>query len=341
MTGQGKPEKAPAFLIGEEEYAQSMRTKTAAWRQTYLHSGRLKSYDGTTLQYYYALTRPAKGSIVFLHGYCEFIGKYRELLYTFWQAGYNVFFHEQRGHGRSGRARGVGPEDVYVHSYREYEKDLKYLLDYKYLPRLGGNASPLFLFAHSMGGAVGSLFLEDYPGYFDAAILSSPMHEMVMGDGTMKPWQIRAALTYARFSRKDKKPLPGSKGFDPHAKAEDSSAMSEPRFTYYLNLRRQYPEYRTADATFGWVRASLSAQKRILKHARRVQIPVLLFQAGKDALVMPQAQLAFARKSRRTQVIRFEGAKHELMNASEEIRREYYRAIFHFLDRHRPTGKKA
>ena len=324
-----------SFLIGEEDYPEMMRTKVATWRERHLHSVQTRSYDGTILQYYYALQPPqvqAKGSVVVLHGYCEFVGKYRELLYVFYQAGYHVFFHEQRGHGRSGRAAGVGPENVYVGSFREYEKDLKFLLDTRYLPLSG--KSPLYLFAHSMGGAVASLFLEDYPGYFDAAVLSSPMHEMVMGDGSLPLWKIRAILTYARVSKKDKKPLPGSKGFDRNAKLEDSCAMSGYRFVYYQNLRIHYPEYRTSDATFGWIRAGLTAQKRIRRHAHRVQVPVLLFQAGNDTLVKPQAQLVFAHRSGNTQVIRFEGVKHELMNAAPDIRREYYRAIFHFLDKH-------
>ena len=321
-------------LFGEKDYPEKMRTCVAGWRRQHLRSGRMTSYDGTLLQYYYAVRPDAKGSIVCMHGYCEFIGKYRELLYYFYQEGYNVFFHEHRGHGRSSRSLGVGMENVYIRTYHEYEKDLKYLLDHKYLPLLKAmhRARPLFLFAHSMGGAVASLFLEDYPAYFDAAILSSPMHEMVMGRDNMPAWKIYSALTYARLSRKDKQPLPGSKGFNPDARAEDSNAMSEVRFLYTLNQRKHYPEYRTSSPTYGWIRASLTAQKRIQKNAGRVQVPVLLLQAGKDALVKPGAQLAFAAHSRHTQVIRFEGARHELMNAAEDIREQYYRAIFHFLN---------
>lgn len=329
-------------LIGEEDYPEIMRTKVTSWRKHHLRSGKLKTPGGVTLQYYYALRPEAKGTVVFLHGYCEFIGKYRELLYYFYQNGYNVFFHEQRGHGRSSRARGVGPEFVYVRSFRDYERDLKSLLDYKYLPllekavpRSEQMAHRLFLFGHSMGGAVASLFLEDYPEYFDAAILSSPMHEMIMGSGKLPSWKIRSILTYARISRKDKKPLPGSKGFQPDVRFEDSSSMSVNRFAYTQRLRIHYPEYRTSGTTYGWVRAGLTAQKRIRKHADRVQVPVLLLQSGRDALVRPQAQAAFARRSRQTRLIRFPDAKHELMNATMDIRLRYYRDIFRFLDQNR------
>ena len=39
----------------------------------------------------------------------------------------------------------------------------------------------LFLFAHSMGGAIGADFLEEYPEYFNSAILSAPMFQVNTG----------------------------------------------------------------------------------------------------------------------------------------------------------------
>ena len=195
-------------LLGEEDYLQRMMGEVADWRKQYLHTGQLKSYDKTPIRYYYALNPDARGTIVVLHGFCEFIGKYRELLYTFFNAGYSVFFHEQRGHGRSGKK--VKNGYIYVKDFSEYEKDLKYLLDYKILPLLGEilpedkrKTHPLFLFGHSMGGAVATLFLEDYPEYFDAAVLSSPMHRM--NTGGLASWKIKAIEIYATLLHQQKK----------------------------------------------------------------------------------------------------------------------------------------
>ena len=104
-------------LLGEEDYLERMQGEVAGWRRQYLHTGKIRSYDKTPLQYYYALNPEARGTIVVVHGFCEFIGKYRELLYTFFKAGYNVFFYEQRGHGRSGRA--VKGDFIYVKDFAE------------------------------------------------------------------------------------------------------------------------------------------------------------------------------------------------------------------------------
>ena len=40
----------------------------------------------------------------------------------------------------------------------------------------------VFLFAHSMGGGIGALFLEKYQEYFEKAVLSSPMMEINTGN---------------------------------------------------------------------------------------------------------------------------------------------------------------
>jgi len=64
-------------LLGEGDYLQRMLGEVAQWRKQYLHCGRLKSFDGTPIQYYYAINPKPRGSMVMLHGFCEFIGKYR------------------------------------------------------------------------------------------------------------------------------------------------------------------------------------------------------------------------------------------------------------------------
>ena len=336
MAGNEENISIPVIL-GEGDYLQRMLGEVAQWRKQYLHSGRLKSFDGTPIQYYYAINPKPRGSMVMLHGFCEFIGKYREMLYTFFQAGYNVFFYEQRGHGRSGKVTDNGT--IHVKDFSEYEKDLKFLLDHKILPMLGQTLPedvrrehPLFLFGHSMGGAVSALFLEDYPEYFDAAVLSSPMCRMNTGD--LAPWKISAMMLYTKLFHQQKKPLFGKSGFDPDESFEDSCGDSFARFDYVLRQRRNYPEYQTGGTTLGWSSASIRSSKRMLKNAGKIAVPVLLLQAGEDTLVENDAQDAFAEAADQVQIVRIENAKHELMNGNGKTRRLYYQEIFRFLMTH-------
>ncbi len=60
--------------------------------------------------------------------FANFSGKYHELFYDFYHAGYAVFFYEQRGFGKS--LREVSDKDaVYVGNFAEYVEDLKLFTD--------------------------------------------------------------------------------------------------------------------------------------------------------------------------------------------------------------------
>ena len=76
----------------------------------------------------------------------------------------------------------------------------------------------------------------------------------------------------------------------------------------------------------------LTKEVTLPENCRKVKAKVLLFQAGNDPLVEPSGQLRFARKASDVRIVRYEKSKHEIFNATEEIRRDYYARIFRFLE---------
>ena len=323
------PEAPVIPAWSEKEYPAQMRHTVREWCSTCLHSGHMNSYDGTTLQYYFALRPHARGSVCFLHGFCECIVIYRELLYRFYEQGYSVFFLEQRGHGRSGRAN-KDPEVVYVKDFSQYTKDFYRFLEQKVFflePQ-----KPHYLFAHSMGGAVGALFLEEYPGLIDAAILSSPMMRMSLGDTPL--WQAYAMIAFYGLTGGSKKPVPGSRPFDGTPDFEHAFNTSRARYDYVLAQRIPRTEYHTCRPSVGWVRAGLAASRRIRRGARALEIPALLFQAGKENLVSPKAQEEFADAARNVTRIPVPDAKHEIYSSGPEILTPYLTHCFTFLRDH-------
>ena len=86
------------------------------------------------------------------------------MIYYFLQAGYSVFIAEHRGHGRSER-RLSNMDKVYVESFAQYVRDLRIFVN-KIVKR---HQNEMILFAHSMGGAIGALYLQRYPGVFQKA----------------------------------------------------------------------------------------------------------------------------------------------------------------------------
>ncbi|WP_094233407.1 alpha/beta fold hydrolase, partial [Mogibacterium pumilum] len=214
-------------ILKENTYDEHMDTANKLWRKHHVKQGDFIAYDGLTIRYYHAAQQEsAKGCIVMLHGYCGFWGKFHEMAEYYWHAGYEVFFMEHRGHGYSGRQI-EGDDIVHVNSYNDYTRDLHQFMTEVVKPHIGDIAC--IMFAHSMGGAIGVLYLEQHPGIFDAAILSSPMFKIRTGGTSLL--MIKFLLAKIKLLRQEKLPFPGGKHWDGVSTDGKSSAMSEPRYT--------------------------------------------------------------------------------------------------------------
>lgn len=315
------------LLFGEANFEERMRKEVQPWLKNQVKDGYFRSWDGSRIHYLSAVHPRERAAVVFSHGFCEFSGKYHEMMYYFYQMGYSVFFMEHRGHGFSRRFL-KDLHKVYVKSYQEYVKDLHVFVDG--IVKKRSKSGELYLFAHSMGGAIGALFLEEYPEVFSKAVLSSPMMELNFGN--VADWQAALLAAWSVIARWDTRYVPGQKGFDYTYSFAGSSCLSEVRYAYVFRQRKQTPEYRTYGGTYAWARASLRATRRLEKYADRVKIPVLLLQAGKDTMVKPGGQEEFAARSKNTKLVRFPESKHEIFNGTARIRERYYREVFAFYE---------
>ena len=319
-------ENTIAFL-GEEDYLPAMENENRIWREQHVTNGGFITRDGIRLNYYRAEAENAKAAVVMIHGYCEFWGKYHEYAWYLWQAGFTVYFLEQRCHGYSG-GKLPEPDLVYIDDFRTYAEDLHEFMDQVVVPKEAG--IPLLMMAHSMGGAVGSLFLESWPEYFRGAVLSSPMIEM--STGHMHPAKIAAVKLYMILAHKQKELCVGQHHFDPTPKFATGSALSEARFNYLFGQRIDDVHYRTAGATFGWVMAAIAVKKQVLRHADRIRIPITVMQAGRDTLVEAQGIDEFMAKVPQAQKLFYADSKHELFNAGDEVRRQYFSDVLNRLE---------
>jgi len=108
---------------------------------------------------------PSQAVVVMVHGLNEHSGRYARLAGDLNRQGYSVYMMDLRGHGRSD-----GPR-VMIHSFDEYLADVELLLD-RVAKREPGK--PLFLFGHSMGGAIVASLAIQRPPNVRGLILSSP-----------------------------------------------------------------------------------------------------------------------------------------------------------------------
>lgn len=334
---------------GESGYREFMETRVRDFLTESVMKGQMISFDGARIQYYYAVQAKARASIVLVHGFTEFFGKFHEAFYNFFDQGYNVFFIEQRGHGLSQRFVD-NRELIHIDSFDTYTRDLKCFLDEIVVPNSVASAEtdasgiasasddvhlstrklPLLLYCHSMGGCVGALFLEDYPVYFKAALLSSPM--LKINFGGMKNWQTDLLAKTSKILGWEKRPLPNYTPFDPvHPDFENSSTLSRARFDYSFEQRLLGGDcYTMSGGTYGWCIAAMDAARKIRENAHTVRIPVLICQAGRDDMVDNEGQNVFARHAANCRIRRFPEAKHEIYNSTGNMLRDYEDTVLNF-----------
>ncbi|MCR4897410.1 MAG: lysophospholipase [Lachnospiraceae bacterium] len=319
----------PHFL-GEDDFLDAMNGECRIWRDRYVRDDNLTLRDGSKMHYYIAEHEDPSAVIVFLHGFCEFWGKYHEFAWYLWQAGYTVYFPELRGHGYSD---GKQPEEdiVFIDSFDTYVKDVHDFLKKVVLPATEGKTR--ILMSHSMGGAIAGLLLETYPGIFSAALFCSPMFRLTVGN--LKPPAIMAVRFATFVLRRQRQLLPGQHRFDGVNVFERSSTLSKPRYDYQFHMRIEDHHFQTYASSLGWAIAGLKAGKKVISHAGRITIPVTLFRAGQDTLVRPEAFDEFKAKAPQAVIMDYPESKHEIFNATEDIRKAFFTDVLSTLDSYR------
>lgn len=321
----------------DEQYIEFMNSEIPSWLDAHVEGAQFPGYDGNPLQYYHTkdVKGDLRGTIVMLHGFCGFFRKYHELMYDFWERGYNVYFLEQRGHGLS--CRSVPEKDrVDVGDFDEYVEDLWSLMQQIVVrgheEMCGSSRLPLVLYGHSMGGCIAALFLEKYHDFFDAGILSSPMLKINYG---FPDWQVDLLGKGSKVLKWDDRFMPGQSDFDGKPDFEGSGATSRARYDYTFQGRIDPSSdgaYTMNGGTYRWGRAAMKATSEVVRKGDQIQTPILILQAGKDNFVDNSAENLLRRNAPDAKIARFPEAKHEIYNADPRTLERYYRVIFRFLD---------
>lgn len=311
----------------EDDFQKGMDETVLPWLKENLVEGTFEGEKGISIHYSMIHHPEEKAAVVIFHGYCEFFGKYHEMAYYLYQNGYSVYCIEQRGHGRSGREN-HNPSAIHVVDFQDYVRDQKTFID-NVVKKNSGDV-PLYLLAHSMGGLVGTRFLEDYPEVFDKAVLSSPMIQINFG----KVPYFAAVLMGIWFSltKNLEAYVPGGHDFKPVSDFEHSSQLSEARYNYMFKQRLDNKAFQTSGATMGWTWTSMKAVKKSKKNLNRIKTPVLLCQAGLDDKVDNRGQDYFIAHRPDVRFEKFPKSKHEIFNAATEERERYYRTVLSFFE---------
>ena len=320
------------LYINEEGYKDKMDNIATPYLEKVLQKGYIKGEEDLDIYYEKYIVQSSKGSIVISDGFSEYTGKYKELIYYFVQKGYSVFILDHRGQGNSGSLGVKDGSQINVEDYNYYISDFKSFLDEIVLPDQVKNEK-LFLFCHSMGGGIGASFLEEYPEYFNAAILSAPMLQINTGNYPSFVAKL-IAKTMNLIGLGDNYVF-GQGKYVENNNVEESCTSSEERFSYSNNKLKTEDVYaQRGGASFRWLAGGFNRTKMVIseENAAKVKIPVLLFQAENDTYVEPEGQNEFQKNAQNCKLEVIKGAKHELYRENDDILVDYLNKVFEFYE---------
>lgn len=249
----------------------------------------------------------AKAVVILVHGLGEHVGRYDHVTQKYTDAGYLVRAFDLRGHGKSEGVRG------YALSYDQLMNDIDTFIQMAHTayPEL-----PVFLYGHSLGGALALYFGEKYQNRLKGIIASSP------GLAPTEPvpaFKFAAGKLLARIA--------------PAFKMQNALDLS--------GLARD-PEvsekYRKDPLVHPFISASLGMSlinngQYIVEHASSFSLPLLLLQGSADRLTNASLTAEFAGKVPQNLLTYkvFPGFYHELHN--EPQKDQVFDEMFRWLDR--------
>lgn len=315
------------FYVPAKEIATFFPAKLIPHLEEKRREGCVRGYDGQSL-YYAVFTpeNPAK-TVVISHGFTESVEKYHEMIYYFLKSGFQVWVLEHRGHGRSYRS--VTDQTLtHIDRFEEYVDDFTAFMD-EVLPHSVGKPC---LFAHSMGCAIGALWMEKHPDVFQKAFLSSPMIQPE-SNGVPVPFA-KAVLKCAILLGKGKKRAFISAPYEGKELFESSCKTCRERFDEYEAIKEAMSEFQTTCSTYGWAYQALRVRRQLMRRGapEKISIPVWMALAECDTVVSRPAQQAFAARLPHCTIRIYETAKHEIFGSDDQTVFAYYDDMLTFFD---------
>jgi len=285
------------------------------------------SFDKLKIAYRIFAVKNAKANLVISSGRTEGMVKYQELIYDLNRNGYSVYILDHRGQGNSQRLS-KDKQLGHVVKFENYIKDLKqFVTDYVKKDK------KLVLVAHSMGGAIASLYVEKYPNDFDALVLSSPMHQPEL----ISPLITTTACKFVQRRVRDiDRYIIGEKSYDKKSHIFENNLLTHSKIRYEVSKIAFdiEPGTKIGGPSVRWVGEACRASEKSVQDAAKIEISVLLLQAQEDKIVNKKPQNIFCRSvGALCKGYQIDGANHELFVEKDIIRDKALTAILDFISK--------
>lgn len=268
--------------------------------------------------------------LILVNGRAENILKWSEIAYDFFQGGYDVLLFDHRGQGYSQRLisdKGKG----YIDEFRFYMDDMDLVIkqithQYAY--------DQQYLLSHSLGALISAYYLANYDHQIQRAVFSSPFFGLPTKHLTRDEFIINLMMLLGQGTRY----VFGKAPYKPAHLQNNELSFCKTRMKWMNRINRHYPELSLGGPTFRWVHLCLTAIKGLGKILPRIEIPVLVLQAGKEKIVENGQLKHWIACLPKGQSLTIENAKHEILFELDSIRTQAIQNINEFISN---TGKAA
>lgn len=255
-----------------------------------------------------------KGAIMISSGRTEAAMKYKELIYDLCKNGYSVYIHDHRGQGLSGRMT-EDHEMGYVDDFQFYIDDMKSFYDDLLKP---ANHVNIYMLSHSLGGAVGLAYLEQFPEDFEAAAFSSPMIGM----------SAYICPLAKILSGKTPKYAPGQTVYNNDSTKFEGNDVTGSEIRYHMKIADniKVPEARLGGASVQWLHQSCRMMKHNFRNIKKIEIPLLILTGSNETVVNPKSTAKFIKKAKKAGLdctsYQIDDGHHELLMEKDKQRME-------------------
>lgn len=303
----------------------------------YAKPGQFVNKQGLKLHFVEISLSGATQTLVISPGRVEGYLKYQEMAFDLAQLGYKVFIIDHQGQGLSSRLL-VNSHKGHVNHYDDYTRDFNQFVTEIVAPKQVGEMS---LVCHSMGGAIGLRYLQQYDHPFKRAVFSSPMWGLPTGPvpaSILKP-MVKSAAWLVKQVEPQSPYFLGNSDYKKVPFLINTLTHSKPRYELFRSIYEDQPDLQLGGITYGWLVASINALEKAYDELDKVTIPVLVLQSEKDIVIDNTAQDMFCERlaevgnaCNQNKPVVIKGAKHEVFIEKDEIRNKGLSEVLAFLN---------
>lgn len=291
----------------------------------------LSTSDGVRLRAACWAGRKRLGTVLVLQGRTECIEKYYETIGELSSRGYAVAAFDWRGQGLSDRHL-EDSHKGHVWNFAEYHRDLDCFLD-SFVMTAPELPAPYSLLAHSMGAHIAVRYLHDRPEPFTRAVLCSPM--VYINTAPLPHFIARAIAAAGTALGFAESYVPGGKPYDPSRNAFEGNPLTHDamRFAREAQLFRGNPDLAISAPTLGWIDAAFRSMKMAGRahFCAAIKTPTLIIYGSEETISSAPRQARLAEMLGAGSSICIDGARHEILQESDEIRARFWAAFDRFV----------